>query len=148
MLAAMRTPASIAGHPIHAMLVPVPIGLWVFSLVADLVSLRVQSPEPWVIVARYTLVGGIFAALAAAVPGLIDLVALKDPRPQKTALVHMTLNVAIVALYSVNALLGADSKVIGGVPLALSVVAVLLLSVSGWLGGRLVFHDRVGVKEH
>ena len=33
----MRTPASIAGHPIHPMLVTFPIGLWVFSLVADLI---------------------------------------------------------------------------------------------------------------
>ena len=29
----MRTPASIARHPIHPMLVPIPIGLWIFSLV-------------------------------------------------------------------------------------------------------------------
>src|SRR6476661_3070123 len=26
----MRTPANIAGHPIHPMLVPLPIGLWIF----------------------------------------------------------------------------------------------------------------------
>ena len=32
----MRTPASIAGHPIHPMLVPIPIGLWIFSFVCDL----------------------------------------------------------------------------------------------------------------
>jgi len=33
----MRTPASIARHPIHPMLVPLPIGLWIFALVADLI---------------------------------------------------------------------------------------------------------------
>lgn len=33
----MKTPASIAGHPIHPMLVGIPIGLWLFSLVCDLV---------------------------------------------------------------------------------------------------------------
>ena len=30
----MRSSANIGGHPIHPMLVPLPIGLWVFSFVA------------------------------------------------------------------------------------------------------------------
>ena len=34
----MRTPAQLAGHPIHPMLVTLPIGMWVFSLVADLIA--------------------------------------------------------------------------------------------------------------
>jgi hypothetical protein len=33
----MRTPANIAKHPIHPMLIPMPIGLWIFSLVCDLI---------------------------------------------------------------------------------------------------------------
>ena len=33
----MRSKASLAGHPIHPMLVPLPIGLWIFSLVCDAV---------------------------------------------------------------------------------------------------------------
>jgi len=32
----MRTPARIMDHPIHPMLIPFPIGLWVFSLAADI----------------------------------------------------------------------------------------------------------------
>lgn len=35
---AMQTPASIARHPIHPMLVNFPIGLWNFSLVCDLIG--------------------------------------------------------------------------------------------------------------
>ena len=31
----MTTRVTIANHPIHAMLVTIPIGLWVFSLVSD-----------------------------------------------------------------------------------------------------------------
>ena len=33
----MRTPASINGHPVHPMLVTIPIGLWIFSLAADVI---------------------------------------------------------------------------------------------------------------
>ena len=35
----MRTPASIFKHPIHPMLIVFPIGLWIFSLACDLISL-------------------------------------------------------------------------------------------------------------
>ena len=33
----MRTPASIKGHPLHVMVIPLPLGLWIFSWVADLI---------------------------------------------------------------------------------------------------------------
>jgi uncharacterized membrane protein len=65
----MKTPASIAGHPIHPMLVALPIGLWIFSLVCDLVFAFGGASENWRLVAVYTLAGGIIGALLAAVPG-------------------------------------------------------------------------------
>lgn len=50
----MRTPASIAGHPIHPMLVPIPIGLWIFSLVCDLIHAGGNTNPAWSTVALYT----------------------------------------------------------------------------------------------
>ena len=47
----MRTPASIAGHPIHPMLVPIPIGLWIFSLVCDLIHAAGSANPAWSTVA-------------------------------------------------------------------------------------------------
>ena len=39
----MQTPANIARHPFHPMLVTVPVGLWVMSLVASMLwNLRTQ----------------------------------------------------------------------------------------------------------
>jgi uncharacterized membrane protein len=143
----MRTPANIAGHPIHPMLVTIPIGLWIFSLVADLVAVRSEAPETWALVAFYALVGGIVGALAAAVPGLIDLLSLEDKGIKKTALIHMSINLTIVALYVVNAWLRANASVVGGVPLALSVLAIAMLLVSGWLGGKMVYLSHVGVTD-
>ena len=49
-----------------------PIGLWVFSVVADLVFLFGWGAAVWKDVAFYTLNGGIVGALLAAVPGFID----------------------------------------------------------------------------
>ena len=141
----MRTPAQIGGHPIHPMLVAIPIGLWIFSLVADFIALRSGAPDTWHAAALYTMVGGIIGALAAAVPGLIDLLSLKEPAIKSTALKHMGLNLTIVALYVVNAWLRVQGTVSANVPLILSVVAIAMLLVSGWLGGKMVYEAGVAV---
>jgi uncharacterized membrane protein len=140
----MRTPASIAGHPIHPMLVPIPIGLWVFSLVCDLIHAGGSANPAWPTVALYTMGGGIAGALLAALPGLIDLLSL-PPGPRKTAVIHMTLNLSIVALYAINLWLrlGAPDKP-GGL-MWLSVLSIGLLVISGWLGGKLVYEHGVAV---
>jgi uncharacterized membrane protein len=141
----MRTPANIAGHPIHPMLVTIPIGLWVFSLVSDLIGMRSAAPETWHVVAYWTLIGGIVGALAAAIPGLIDLLSLKEAAVKKTALTHMGINLAVVALYVVNAYLRYQEPQSLSLPFALSAIAILMLLVSGWLGGKMVYLAGVGV---
>jgi uncharacterized membrane protein len=141
----MRTPASIAGHPIHAMLIVFPVGLLIFSLVCDLLSTRSADPTPWALVAFYTMVGGFIGALVAAIPGLIDLLSLADKAIKKTAITHMSINLVAVALYGVNIWLRASATTNTGMPLVLSVVGVALLAVSGWLGGKMVHEHGVGV---
>lgn len=142
----MRTPASIAGHPIHPMLVPIPIGLWIFSLVADLVHAGGSANPAWTTVALYTMAGGIVGALAAAIFGLVDLLSL-PPGPRSTGIKHMTINLVVVALYVVNlwARWGAPENP-GGL-VWLSVLAIVLLVVSGWLGGKMVYEYGVAVDE-
>lgn len=140
----MRTPASIAGHPIHPMLVPLPIGLWLFSLVCDIVAVAGGDPT-WRTVAYYTMAGGLVGALAAALPGLVDLLSL-PPGPKRTAVVHMAINLVVVALFAVNLWLRTTDGA-GTLTLALSVVGVGLLAVSGWLGGKMVYIHRVAVAE-
>ena len=132
----MHTPARIAKHPIHPMIVPFPIGLWIFSFICDLVF-RFGSGNPnWEVVAKYTMIAGIVGALIAAVPGFIDLLSLPGS-VKRTALVHMTINLVIVVLYIINAWLRR-----GGVSdglIWLSLISVILLAISGWLGGKMVY---------
>lgn len=139
----MRTPANIAGHPIHPMLVSIPIGLWIFSLVCDLFQLAGHTGA-WTTVAIYTMVGGVIGALLAAVPGFIDMLSL-PPGPKKTALVHMTINLTVVALYAINSWLRIGSPDNFKTGFWLSVIAVCLLAVSGWLGGKMVYLYGVAV---
>ncbi|MEN3354687.1 MAG: hypothetical protein V7640_2845 [Betaproteobacteria bacterium] len=134
----MRTPANIAKHPIHPMLVPIPIGLWIFSLVCDLIHAGGSANPAWPTVALYTMGGGIVGALAAAVPGLIDLLSL-PAEPKKTAITHMAINLTVVALYVINFWMRISAPADAKVPLLLSIIAIGLLVISGWLGGKMVY---------
>ena len=133
----MRTPANIAGHPIHPMLVTIPIGLWLFSFVCDLIFHFGNHALEWTTVALYTMGGGIVGALMAAVPGLIDLLSL-PAEPRKTALWHMAINLTIVVVYVINFWLRLETPAATGLAW-LSLITILMLAVSGWLGGKMMF---------
>ena len=142
----MRTPASIAGHPIHPMLIPLPIGMWILSFACDLAFVFGSGDPVWSTVARYSMAGGIIGALAAAVFGFIDLMSL-PPEPRKTGLAHMSINLLVVVLYVINFWVRMRSPDDPGGLVWLSLVAILLLVVSGWLGGKMVYLMRVAVSE-
>jgi len=141
----MRTPARIGSHPIHPMLIPFPIGLLIFSLVCDLISLVSDDPGTWATVALYSMVGGFIGALVAAVPGVIDLLSLADRKIKKIAVTHMAINLVAVTLYAVNIGLRVTGGGNHGIPLFLSAIAVVLLGISGWLGGEMVYAHAVGL---
>ena len=140
----MKTPASIAGHPIHPMLVPIAIGCFLFSFASDLLCLATGDTQLWPTLAYYTMVGGILGALAAAVPGLIDLLSLSG-YTKSVAIKHMSINLLVVAIYVVNAWMRHGNPQSLKVPMILSLVTVLMLLVSGWLGGKMVYEAGVGV---
>ena len=141
----MRTPASIAGHPIHPMLVPIAIGGFVLSFVFDIVCLATGHVAPWAAVALYTMIGGIVGALAAAVFGLVDLISLPAGHTKRIGLTHMVINLAVVGLFLCNAWMRNADQSPSGIPFVLSLIAIVLLVISGWLGGKLVFEAGVGV---
>src|SRR5262245_54267187 len=101
----MASKANIAGHPIHPMLVGIPIGLFVFALVADLASMVSNANGVWSTIAFYCIGGGIVGALLAAPFGLIDLLALNDERARKIGITHMVINLSVVALFVINFIL-------------------------------------------
>ncbi|HUR57237.1 MAG TPA: DUF2231 domain-containing protein [Opitutaceae bacterium] len=140
----MHTPASIAGHPIHPMLVPIAIGGFLISLVADIICIATGNTQTWNTVAYYTMLVAIAGALVAALPGLVDLLSLPaDIR--KTAVTHMTINLIVVALYIWNAWLRHGDPSNLKMPMILSFIGVGLLVISGWLGGKMVYEQGVAV---
>jgi uncharacterized membrane protein len=142
----MNTPASFRQHPIHPMLIVFPIALWIFSLVCDIIF-RAGSHNPlWNGIAFYSIAGGIIGALLAAIPGFIDYLALVDSQVKKIATTHMVLNLTVTALFIFN--LGIrynTSTTSNALGVALSIIGITLLAISGWLGGKLVYEHHVGV---
>ena len=142
----MSTPASVRNHPVHPMLIVFPIALWIFSLVCD-AFFHLGSHDPfWKSVAFYTMAGGIVGALLAAIPGFIDYLSLTDHQVKKIATTHMVLNLFIVAMFLFNLGLRYNASPSSDLfAVALSVIAIGMMAVSGWLGGSLVYEHRVGI---
>jgi uncharacterized membrane protein len=142
----MRTPASIKGHPLHPMIIVFPVGLLIFSLISDFISIYSENGDVWAATAFYTMAGGFIGALVAAVPGLIDLLSLRNRHVKNIALTHMTLNLIVVALYAINLWLRYRGTANTELPMWLSVAAVVILAASGWLGAEMVHRHGVGVE--
>lgn len=151
-LAAAKRPAGLAagslGQPLHPLVVGLPIGAWVISFAFDLAA-RTANEELVYARGAFWLIGiGIVGAVAAAVTGLIDLLAIPRGTPVfRTALAHMVLSdVALIAfVISFLARRGDASLTAATAPvLALSVVGLAALGACAWLGVRLAF--RYGVR--
>jgi uncharacterized membrane protein len=146
----MRSNMSIAGHPIHPMLVAFPIGLFVWTLVADIVYL-ITDDITWFSIARWSGIGAIISALAAALFGFGDYFTLPmRGKARSTATAHMLLNLIITVAYIISAILmfGDDAEARGAslwVAVALHAFGTALLLVSGWLGGDLVYRYHIGM---
>jgi uncharacterized membrane protein len=137
------------GHPFHPLLVTIPIGAWIASAVFDVVALASDQKEAAFAEGAYWLIGiGIIGALLAALFGLMDLLAIpRGTKAFRTGLIHMTLNLTVVVLFVISFAIRASqgSQEASTVGFVLSLVALVLLSVSGGLGGKLAYHYGVRV---
>jgi uncharacterized membrane protein len=134
----MASPASIKKHPIHPMLVALPIGLWVFALICDVMR-AAGGNSAWQTVAIYCIAGGIVGALVAAVPGLIDYFSIDEAAMKKTANLHLAINLGAVVIFGINLWLRFRLPAESYLPLGLSIVGALAIGVGGWLGGEMVY---------
>jgi uncharacterized membrane protein len=141
------------GHPIHPMLVTIPIGTWIASLVFDIASQRASSPTVFATGSVWLIGIGIIGALLAAIFGLMDLLVIpRGTRALATALLHMVLNLGVVALFVVSFVLrvsrpNAMTGPVSAAYIILTIVALGMLVPSGWLGGRLAYHFGVRVAD-
>jgi uncharacterized membrane protein len=146
---AVRAPAkaAVGGHPIHAALVPFPIVCFTLVLVADIAYWQ-TSHLMWVNFACWLLLAGIVMGALAAIAGAIDLFGRRVLRSRGIALVHGIGNLVVLALALANNLVHARDGWTAVVPtgLILSLLTVLALLVTVWLGRAMVYRHAIGVR--
>jgi uncharacterized membrane protein len=140
--------ASIAGHPIHPMLIPFPIAFFVATLVCDIAYWR-SGDIGWNTASLWLLGAGLVMAALAAIAGLIDV--LSEPRIRALSEVwwHAGGNVLLVLIQAWSWFARYTEGAAAVVPkgLILSAVAVALMLFTGWMGWQMVYRDRVGVSD-
>lgn len=140
------------GHPVHPILVTVPIGAWVCALVFDLVSFGSASPRPWASGAMWLILLGVIGAALAAIFGVLDLLNLPHGTPAfNTGRIHAGLNSAALVIFLISFFWRyrtTDSWEAAPVgPLMLSILGLAVVGVSGFLGGKLAYHYGVRVAD-
>ncbi len=143
-----KSTASIAGHPLHPMLIPFPVAFLVAAFVCDLIFWSTRDAA-WSTASKYLLGAALIMAALAAVAGLIDFLGDGRIRDLSAAWHHMIGNVIAVLLSLWNwyrRYEGGDEAVIP-TGLLLSFVVVAFLLYTGWRGWEMVYEHRVAVSD-
>jgi uncharacterized membrane protein len=141
----MDAKAKILGHPIHQMLIPLPLGLFVAAAVIDITS-ALAGGSYLSQVSFYNLVFGVISGLLAALFGWIDWSSIPDrTRAKRVGLVHGIGNAVLLIVFAAAAVLRLEAPEFAAMPAAvmLETGGLLLGGVTAWLGGELV--DRLGI---
>ena len=143
-----QSTAKIAGHPLHPMLVSFPIAFFASTLAADLAFWKTGDAF-WFVATEWLLGAGVVMALFAAVAGFTDFLGDRRIRELSVAWWHFLGNLLVVLVEAFNWYrryqIGPDAVIPTG-PL-LSLGAVLVLLVNGWLGWEMVYRKHVGVAD-
>ena len=143
-----RSTASIAGHPIHPMLIPFPIAFFVSTFVCDLVYWQTASAA-WATAAMWLLGAGVIMAALAAVAGLTDVLGEPRIRALNDVWWHAGGNVVavLIELYNWYARYAEGTAAVVPKGLVMSLVVVGILLFTGWKGWEMVYRHRVGVAD-
>ena len=134
----MRSRAQIKSHPIHPMLVVMPIGLLIGSWIFDLIGKMTNDELLWA-ASYYCAIAGIVAGFCAAIPGLIDWFSVVPPKSsaKNRGLLHGGLNVLVLVAFIIVAVHRSNATAEpGGFELGLMTTSIIILGISGGLGGR------------
>jgi uncharacterized membrane protein len=141
-----RSTAQIAGHPLHPMLIPIPIACFVGTLLTDLTYWKTANMQ-WAVMSSWLLTVGLVVALFAVIAGFIDFLGDRRIRNLRAVWIHAGGNALALVLSIFNAFIHSRDGYTSVVPagLILSALVVLILLVTGWEGWAMVYRHRVGV---
>jgi uncharacterized membrane protein len=141
----VESKAKLFGHPIHPMLIVLPLGLLSAAVLFDVVYL-ITGEDAFSTVAFWNIAAGVVGGLGAALFGAWDWWHIpRGTRAKRIGLWHGGGNVVVVVLFASSWFLrlGQEGYEPGVLAYVLSFGGLGLAAVTGWLGGELV--DRLGV---
>lgn len=143
---AVPSNVTIAKHPIHPMLIPLPITFLLGAFGADLATFWSDDPF-WPRAALWLTGAGVVSGLIAAIPGIIDFTTIKRVRDHTAAWTHAIGNITVMILAAISWVLrvGDPAAAVRPWGITLSTIIALILLVTGWLGGELSYRHRIGV---
>ena len=131
-----------AGHPLHPVVIPVPIGAWVVSAWLDARSAATGDARDEH-AADVSLRVGMAGAVAAAVTGMAQYVDTRGAARRETT-VHAALNTVALGLYAASwAARTKDRRPLGR---KLAAAGLAVAGLSGYLGGDISYRHGVGVR--
>jgi uncharacterized membrane protein len=144
----MRSKARVGSHPLHPMLVGFPIAFLVGGIIFDILSYLFVN-EALYATSYHLLVAGIIMGVLAGIPGLVDFFYIipQGTRAKKIATYHMLVNGVALVLFLVSVVKRpafADRTVLA---MLSAYIGLAVLAVGGWLGGSLVYEEKIGVPE-
>jgi uncharacterized membrane protein len=141
----MESRTKILGHPVHPMLIVLPLGLFIGGVVFDGIYLLWGNPS-LASVGHWNIAGGVAGGFLAAVAGLLDWLAIPaGTRAKRIGMYHAASVVTAMLIFAgvvwtrFNSVDLAPTSTL----FAVEVIALAFGSLGGWLGGELV--DRLGV---
>jgi hypothetical protein len=120
------------GHPVHPIVVTVPIGAWVCAAVLDVLPGNRDA-------ARKLVGFGLLATPAAALLGLADYAEL-DERQRRVGVAHALTNVVAAAFFTASYASGNHAAARGW-----GLLGLTALGMGGALGGHLAYALGAGV---
>jgi uncharacterized membrane protein len=137
--------ARIGSHPIHPILVPIPIACFVGTLLSDLMYWHTASMQ-WANFSAWLVTVGVIIGWLAAVAGFVDFIGNRNVRALPPAWPHFIGNLAVLVLATINTMVHSRDAYTSVVPagLILSALTVLILIITGWLGWSMVYRYRAG----
>lgn len=144
----MRSRATLFGHAIHPMLIVFPAGLLTTSVIFDVMQIFTDNPR-WGTISFGMISAGLIGGFAAAVFGVIDWLGIpKGTRAKRIGLFHGFGNAFVLLLFGMSwfsRLLAPAAP--SPLAVGLGIVGVILIGVTGWLGGELIARLGVSVDE-
>jgi uncharacterized membrane protein len=138
------------GHPLHPIMSHVPVAVWPAALLFDVFNRVGWGGNLLVQLSFFCIAFGLAAGLFAIPTGIADWWDIKREKPAwKLGVYHMVLNIVATVVFAANLAIRvptfSEAAMVATVPMALSAAGTLLILVSAYLGGLMIYDHGISV---